>query len=248
MPETTTAETIIETKTEATTAAVIESTQDPEGSSQGFDEYKEKPIRTIASASPVVTTSQAVDNPNHISKWFGDIQLTEDEARAFVKFLNSDSSIEKIQAKMVFQDRMDLALKNIDEYSIEIDTLNQMIDMGIEIDPASYMEQIIHYVDLAYELIKMDYTTLLCSFLYFFELGDSLTLEHHIENSKTVVDVNTLSISIKDTLATAILNGYSVEAMRDKIKPDIEYIDKIIADIKARLRAKEETLESLRGD
>lgn len=36
--------------------------------------------------------------------------------------------------------------------------------------------------------------------------------------------------------------------MRDKIKPDIEYIDKIIAEIKARLKLKEEISESLRGD
>ena len=216
--------------------------------------YQEEPIKTITSTSPVVTTSRTRDNPDHISKWFGDIQLTEEEARAFVKYLNSldgDDISEKLRASKLFRDGVDLALIDFDEYSVEIDTLNQMIDMGVIIDPTSYKDQIIHYVNLAYELSKMHYAHVMCSSLMLLDLNNEsgkTFLASRIEDSKKVVKIYDLSKSIKDTLETAIHNGNSAEEMREIIEPDIEYVNEVVAKVKDLIQQAKELEERLKGD
>ncbi|HPY63804.1 MAG TPA: hypothetical protein PL100_01005 [Bacillota bacterium] len=220
----------------------------------GTSPYQEEPIKAITSTSPVVTTSRTRDDPDHISKWFGDIPLTEEEARAFVKYLNSldgDDISEKLRASKLFRDGVDLALIDFDEYSVEIDTLNQMIDMGVIIDPTSYKDQIIHYVDLAYELSKMHYAHVMCSYLMSLDLNSEngkRLLASRIEESKKVVKIYDLSKSIIDTLETAIHNGDSAKEMREIIEHDIQYVNEVVAKVKDLIQQAKEMEERLKGN
>ena len=175
----------------------------------GTSPYQEEPIKAITSTSPVVTTSRTRDNPDHISKWFGDIQLSENEARDFVKFLKSDS-IARARTTADNLASLESALLDFDEYSVEVDTLNQLIEMGVEIEPASYMKQIVQYADLAYDLVKKHYTTALCALLGTWDFGDSETgdrvLQSQVDKSETVVDFYDLSNNERHP-RSAIQNG-----------------------------------------